>query len=970
MPSVGKLITLVAGSLVAAGTVAAKPLPNQDGHSNDESIARISLDCMQPTCSSKEVDVLERVSTLLRQDNWSVQVTEKGISAVSSSVSTMEYFGPLNDDEFKKCLEGGCSNEELDQWRDVRTAGLGRLHRYSSRSKRSSKAQEKQRFAQSKLKLLNKTRPHSPFRIPSRATAEQEAAGTAAFQDTCHTTPPQLDLLSPIRHSHQNPKHLVDNRTEKHETTQTSSSQPIQKSIDQLRRSLLGTRDWARLTLARPFKIHFLNRKQDSVDISRRQSEFNLISTKPPAQLKDKKSHIVAKRTHHLSNFSSDGISIHIDKPQCRTTDNSPLSPDTTSFLSSEPMFFDVEDYNSMLQHKEAASGHSNLTVETRLRQSPESESGSVSRSNQAFPVLDRHGSFAFENGQLRYVPPNSDHPELWSSGAGEAENLKVIPTIENNLEKALYLSDNNATTQEQVEIGSGPQLDLTPEVWRTSRRSYPQSHGKRFTELNRFKTWKRDTQDYFVNIGESMIFDDTPTGYNLSCTPRHDIASNMMQPPMRTEGNHTDPTHTAPKYFRRAAVSSAYDSPYPTFESWRTPRGSKVRRKVKSNKYCPQYLIEEDDNMGHSSIVPAVVQSPQVTIFGQAIDFPHEITKLTRYQRILAAEQVVMSNRLLSVLTSAVLLPFVFSSPLQLANPSSEDTTPLPLVVWHGLGDSYENEGLRSIIDLAITTNPGTHVHLIKFGDTGSADSEASFQGNLTLQIDEVCKTLASDPILSTAPAINALGFSQGGQFLRGYVERCNKPRVHNLVTFGSQHNGISSFNLCRGTGTWLCQAAEALLLFGVWSQLVQSRLVPAQYFRDPEQMEDYLQHSNFLADINNERAVKNGTYKKNLVSLNKFVMLMFDSDETVVPKESAFFTEVNATTGEQTQLRDRPIYTEDWIGLRALDVQRRLIFRTIPGDHMQLSDSILQETFRSYFAPVHAKQTDNPIFRVQENS
>ena len=51
-------------------------------------------------------------------------------------------------------------------------------------------------------------------------------------------------------------------------------------------------------------------------------------------------------------------------------------------------------------------------------------------------------------------------------------------------------------------------------------------------------------------------------------------------------------------------------------------------------------------------------------------------------------------------------------------------------------------------------------------------------------------------------------MGFSQGGQFLRylvlldflkgkaddirGFVERCNKPPVRNLITWGSQHNGI----------------------------------------------------------------------------------------------------------------------------------------------------------------------------------
>jgi hypothetical protein len=49
----------------------------------------------------------------------------------------------------------------------------------------------------------------------------------------------------------------------------------------------------------------------------------------------------------------------------------------------------------------------------------------------------------------------------------------------------------------------------------------------------------------------------------------------------------------------------------------------------------------------------------------------------------------------------------------------------------------------------------------------------------------------LASDPNLKDG--FNAVGFSQGGQFLRAYVERCNNPPVHNLITFGGQHMGMS---------------------------------------------------------------------------------------------------------------------------------------------------------------------------------
>lgn len=281
-----------------------------------------------------------------------------------------------------------------------------------------------------------------------------------------------------------------------------------------------------------------------------------------------------------------------------------------------------------------------------------------------------------------------------------------------------------------------------------------------------------------------------------------------------------------------------------------------------------------------------------------------------------------------------------------------TDTTVQLPLVIWHGLGDDYERQGLQGVASLAETTNPGTHVHLIRLADTDGSDRTATFFGNVTEQIEAVCEQIAADPILGTAPGINALGFSQGGQFLRGYIERCNDPPVHNLVTFGSQHNGISEFQSCK-LGDWVCNSVEALLRAGRWSQLAQSQVVPAQYFRDPTELDAYLEHSNFLADINNERAQKNATYKTHLSSLNMFAMYMFENDTVSIPKESSHFAEANITNGKITPLQERAIYKQDWLGLRTLDEQDRLDFRTVPGQHMQLTDEILQRAFKEFFGP-----------------
>jgi len=313
-----------------------------------------------------------------------------------------------------------------------------------------------------------------------------------------------------------------------------------------------------------------------------------------------------------------------------------------------------------------------------------------------------------------------------------------------------------------------------------------------------------------------------------------------------------------------------------------------------------------------------------------------------------------------LLLVTSAAALPSPPSHP-----PNPPAPTPLPLILWHGLGDTYDAEGLASIAKLASRINPNTYVYTIRLSNTSSLDRRATFFGNLTTQIETVCEDLRTHPILSTAPAVNALGFSQGGQFLRGYIEKCNNPPVKNLVTFGSQHNGIAKFQKCK-TGDFLCASVAALLKANTWG-VAQSTLVPAQYYRDPEALDTYLENSNWLADINNERDVKNETYAQNLASLDKFAMYLFKDDETVVPRESGWFAEVNGTTGNTTLLKDREIYKQDWLGLRKLDDKGGLVFREVEGKHMELDQENLEDVFKEFFAATEQKTKDSWADRAQ---
>lgn len=194
-------------------------------------------------------------------------------------------------------------------------------------------------------------------------------------------------------------------------------------------------------------------------------------------------------------------------------------------------------------------------------------------------------------------------------------------------------------------------------------------------------------------------------------------------------------------------------------------------------------------------------------------------------------------------------------------------------------------------------------------------------------------------------------------GQFMRTYVQRCNQPAVRNLITFGSQHLGISDLPACKPTEL-LCRLAEGALRNGVYSNFSQTNIVTAQYFRDPtsvEHFQRYLQANHFLTDINNELALNDG-YKTNLKSLDNLVLLMFDKDTTVEPKQSAWFagypvaTDKDEKSKEVEPLRQTKLYTEDRLGLRALDKRGALVMDACHGRHMQIDPACSMKVFGRY--------------------
>jgi len=137
--------------------------------------------------------------------------------------------------------------------------------------------------------------------------------------------------------------------------------------------------------------------------------------------------------------------------------------------------------------------------------------------------------------------------------------------------------------------------------------------------------------------------------------------------------------------------------------------------------------------------------------------------------------------------------------------------------------------------------------------------------------------------------------------------------------------------------------------------------RNMQAQYFRDPNDLPRYLEHNKFLTKLNNEVIFEsqNETYKDNFSSLENLILVMFMQDKTVVPKESSWFgsyapPEEDEGMGRKETtiipMRLQPLYTNDLIGLRALDESGRVHLESCDSAHMRLPKDCWEPIVKKY--------------------
>ncbi|KAK2875677.1 hypothetical protein FQN49_001510 [Arthroderma sp. PD_2] len=366
----------------------------------------------------------------------------------------------------------------------------GRLHRSSYKTKSSSKALEKQRFAKAKLRIINRAQPISPVKIFAWATAKREGGGDGRPGSTATAREHRTNTRSKDPSSTSNISGLSQgNLYIPDKATRPSPSGSPTVVVDEMRRKLLDKKDWARLNLARPYKWQ-AECEKDMKQFGRRRPltrEDKFRRAKPSNDTyvlqqtaPNKRQKITQPMRCASTQLSPGDISVWVEQQRDQSlTGIHPAESLTLTQESAGSMLFDTKETRGGSKRNLRPSSKASIQKDTQhtAHGSPGSEREQPELANEAspspeisdLPILDRRGSFVTTGSQTRYVPPAMDEPE----NLGPLEDTEnQLPTGRN--EKRLQ-GDNGLSLRptDRVQGGRipenlpGSEVANTPDVYR-----------------------------------------------------------------------------------------------------------------------------------------------------------------------------------------------------------------------------------------------------------------------------------------------------------------------------------------------------------------------------------------------------------------------------------------------------------------------------------------------------------------------
>lgn len=248
-----------------------------------------------------------------------------------------------------------------------------------------------------------------------------------------------------------------------------------------------------------------------------------------------------------------------------------------------------------------------------------------------------------------------------------------------------------------------------------------------------------------------------------------------------------------------------------------------------------------------------------------------------------------------------------------------------LPVALIHGFRQSCAEYDLESL-EAYIGYKTGEYSKCIETGG-GSTDISRSFKD----QAKKACEIISNDDHYKGEFAI--VSISQGGVLARYVIEKCDMPgHVKVFVSIGGPLAGTHQLPHCHRGVT--CHILNSFADWFVYKGYVQNSMGPAGYFRVSNHIQNFYKSSSLLLDVNNQGKSIDPEAKRRFISLDKLVLILFERDTMISPKESAHFG-VYDEEHKVINMKDTESYKQDLFGLKTLEEAGKIIYHRVDENH-----------------------------------
>eukprot|EP00389_Voromonas_pontica_P003445 GDKH01005078.1.p1 GENE.GDKH01005078.1~~GDKH01005078.1.p1 ORF type:complete len:343 (-),score=40.37 GDKH01005078.1:173-1201(-) len=287
----------------------------------------------------------------------------------------------------------------------------------------------------------------------------------------------------------------------------------------------------------------------------------------------------------------------------------------------------------------------------------------------------------------------------------------------------------------------------------------------------------------------------------------------------------------------------------------------------------------------------------------------------------------------------------------LELNLPLTKNDKKVPIAFLHGMGDSCYNPGMENIVKQT-ETHTGVTSICVPLGKSVGEDTASGYLVSMNGNVDRFAAAVKANPVL--ANGFNCVGFSQGANICRGYIQKYNDPPVRAMLSVHGPLTGVSSIPQCNPTIPVLgivCRTIVGVLSRVVYSSTIQNRVFQAGYLRNPRAVgsKAYRIHSQ-IGRWNNEVGDDDETARTNFAKTDTFVVVKAARDSMVYPAESEHWG-ASMADGRIMTMRETDWYLRDSFGLKTADEAGKIHFEHTDGNHLQFSAAQLFEWIDKYF-------------------